>query len=281
VQIDQSGAEALVVAYLCRHGNFRDLFLHGVKSHIYVALHAFKDVWAERFPEIWNPRFLASPIPKLDTIPNWDKMKKAIASSDHWPSEERYYYIAKMICHASNYGIEPFALQLNILIKSEGTIVLTLKQAKAFLDLYHSLFPEIREWHEEIKYKLDQHAELRNLFGFPRLFTSYRGTKEDLKEALAYIPQSTVGTITNQAIVSLQRTIEMDGCDWDILNNKHDSFLIQVPDGEVDEAVRVGNLAMNQEMTTPRGEVFRMKSGCEIGKNWGHYDKETNPEGLK
>ena len=75
-------------------------------------------------------------------------MKKAIASSDHWPSEERYYYIAKMICHASNYGIEPFALQLNILIKSEGTIVLTLKQAKAFLDLYHSLFPEIREWHE-------------------------------------------------------------------------------------------------------------------------------------
>ena len=28
VQVDQSGAEALVVAYLCKHGNFRDLFLN-------------------------------------------------------------------------------------------------------------------------------------------------------------------------------------------------------------------------------------------------------------
>ena len=281
VQIDQSGAEALVVAWLCEHGNFRDLFLHGVKSHVFVALHAFKDQWEKRFPEIWNPKFISCKVGDLTKQDRWEQMDDKIKESDTWPALERYYYIAKTICHASNYGIEPYALQLNVLKKSEGTIVLTTRMAKKFLDLYHSLFPEIRRWHNTVRDELDTHGELRNLFGHPRVFSNYRGTPNDLKDALSFVPQSTVGCITHFAITRLQRFIETSPKPhWDILNNKHDSFLVQCPVQDLDECIKVGKEFMNQELTTPRGETFRMKSGCEVGYNWGHENKETNPDGL-
>jgi len=45
VQPDQAGAEALIVAYLAPAGKFRDLFINGVKSHVYVATHIFKQQW--------------------------------------------------------------------------------------------------------------------------------------------------------------------------------------------------------------------------------------------
>ena len=41
-QADQAGAEALIVAYLCKPGPFRNLFLQGIKPHVFVALHNFR-----------------------------------------------------------------------------------------------------------------------------------------------------------------------------------------------------------------------------------------------
>ena len=38
VQPDQAGAEALVVAYLCPPGQFRSLFLNGIKPHTLMQL---------------------------------------------------------------------------------------------------------------------------------------------------------------------------------------------------------------------------------------------------
>ena len=52
VQVDQSGAEALIVAYLCRNANFRKLFINGIKPHVFVALHIFNNVWKQKLREI-------------------------------------------------------------------------------------------------------------------------------------------------------------------------------------------------------------------------------------
>ena len=46
LQRDQSGAEALIVAYDSEPRDYRQLFIHNVKPHVYVALKLFKDVWA-------------------------------------------------------------------------------------------------------------------------------------------------------------------------------------------------------------------------------------------
>lgn len=283
VQPDQSGAEALVVAYLCRHGNFRDLFLNGIKSHVYVALHVFKQEWARRLPDIDVEGISLLPINLITKHPDWLRLKKLIDESDGWAAHERYYYIAKMICHASNYGITASAFRLNVLIKSEGRIVLTLKQAQYFLDIYHELFPEIREWHKEVDRIALEVGILYTCQGFPiNITVPLREMKK--KDLYAAVPQATVGVITHIAITNVYREICNRGLDWHLLNNKHDSLLVECPDSmpDIKECGRVSQKAISEQvLTSPRGEKFHMKSEAQWGRNWSSYDEKKNPNGLR
>ena len=89
VQTDQSGAEALAVAYLCKNGDFRQLFIHGVKPHVYVALHVFKDVWKKKMREsamVGDIRcdideILNTPICDLKSNPYWKDLDRLITVS--------------------------------------------------------------------------------------------------------------------------------------------------------------------------------------------------------
>lgn len=99
-QVDQSGAEALIVAYLCEPGRFRELFLHGVKPHVFVAMNVFLDRWKILCKDIDVNSFVSTPIPELKKREGWQILDKIIKESDNWKPSERYYYIAKMICHA-------------------------------------------------------------------------------------------------------------------------------------------------------------------------------------
>ena len=39
---------------------------------------------------------------------------------------------------------------------------------------------------------------------------------------------------------------------------------------------------MEQDLVSPvTGETFRMKSECQVGKNWGPFKKDKNEEGLQ
>lgn len=106
VQVDQSGAEALIVAYLCKPGDYRQLFLNNVKPHVYVALKLFKDVWTKKMKdkgglvEDFNIDLIdRTPIPELKQNPFWHDLDLLIKDSDNWKLTERYYYFAKQTCH--------------------------------------------------------------------------------------------------------------------------------------------------------------------------------------
>ena len=79
VQTDQSGAEALGVAYLCKDGDFRQLFIHGIKPHVYVAIHVFRDIWKKKMREYSVAgdvkcdidEILNTPIKDLKSNPYW------------------------------------------------------------------------------------------------------------------------------------------------------------------------------------------------------------------
>ncbi len=286
-QRDQSGAEALIVAYLCRNGNFRELFLNNIKPHVFVALHLFRDIWKEKIraenldihadiDELCN-----TSIANLYNNPFFKSVDKLIKSSDNWPPSERYYYIAKMVCHASNYGIRAGAFCINSLEKSRGKIVLTKKQAEYFLDMYHSLFPEIREWHREVEAQVSQTRILYNLFGEPLQFTGALNKESDFKEAISAVPQSTVAEITNIACAQFQNYVEDSGADWDLLGNGHDSILTQSPENESIDCQRIMKQFIEPELGSPRGEPFKMKSEGGTGRNWGPYSEKKNPDGLK
>lgn len=290
VNRDQSGAEALIVAYLTKHGLYRDLFLHGIKPHVYVALIVFTDIWQTELNKIHSgdlkpnaAEILSLPIVRLTSHPHWKTLDKLIRSSDSWSNDRRYYYISKQIVHASSYGMKAGMFQINTLEKSRGAVVISKKDAEKYLDIFHSTFPEIRQWHKEIERQLNDCRMLFNLQGFPRFFWSstYKYPEALLKEAYAFIPQSTVACITRQAYIDLQKYIEETTKDWDLLNDNHDSFMSQVPLLDERDAATKMKEYIEPQLVGADGSIFNMRSECQTGFNWGKWDAVKNPYGLK
>jgi len=285
LQADQAGAEALIVAYLCANGNFRALFLNGIKSHVFVGLHVFKNAWKKRVKYPGMLDILCTLNPKnLKIHPYFKEVELLIKDSDNWEAKERYYFIAKMICHASNYGMKAPTFQMNVLQKSDGAVALSLQECKMFLGLYHSLFPEIEQWHAHIRKQLEQTRVLKNLFGEARRFMEPTG--EDLfKQGYAFIPQSTVGEITNRAVVFLQNQLDnggyRDNMKLDLLQNGHDSILAQCCPAYSAEACDMLKRSLEQDLVAPDGTRFKMRAEVSVGGNWGPYNEKKNPSGLK
>ena len=266
VQVDQSGAEAMIVGYLCVPGNFRTLFLENIKSHVFVAMRLFPEIWAAELGRSID-EFCAAPITQLRSIKGWDELNKVIKASDDWSADRRYYFMAKMVCHASNYGMKFPTFRINILQKSRGAVALDTKEAKRFLSTYHKLFPEINQWHNETINVLKQTKMLKNLFGYPRTFTGLID-ESMYKEAYAFVPQSTVGCITNLAFVELQNRQDLLDMGVDVLQNNHDSVLLQCYEKDVPLVASEAMKHMNRKLVSPRGEPFQMRSEALVGHNW-------------
>lgn len=289
LQADQSGAEALIVAYDSKPADYRQLFIHNVKPHVYVAMKLFKEVWSKRLNTLSGfdiDTFDRTPIALLKQNPYWKDLDSIIKASDNWPISERYYYLAKQTCHSANYGIEAQTFRMNILEKSGGKIVISFKDAVKFLAIYRALFPEIVESNMRIAEQVERTAILYNMFGHPYCITDYKPDK--MKEYYAWPRQSTVAEITRTAFCDLQEYIEAQHKSWDILGDCHDSYLAQCPLYEVKDCKKKMQEYLNIELTSPvDGVKFRMKSEVNGGFNWspakdfvaGVY--QTNPTGLQ
>lgn len=289
VQVDQSGAEALIVAYLCRAAAYRQLFIHGIKPHSFLAMHLFKDVWVKKMKERGGliedlniDELCSLSIPELAQNPFWNDLDLVIKASDNWQTSERYYYFAKQTCHSANYGIEENTFRMNVLDKSGGKVVISASDARKYLQTYRGLFPEIPEWNEHVKDVVKQTKMLYNLFGYPYQITNQNITDSDMKEYIAWGPQSTVGQITETASCDLQEYIESERKDWDILADTHDSYMTQGLLWDVKERISKMSEFMNQSFESPIDKApFNMRSEYAVGFNWMPRHKEKNPEGLQ
>lgn len=280
VQVDQSGAEAKVVAYLTRKGNFRALFDNKIKPHSFVAAHIFKEYWRDNFNHDFYD-VMELDIVALKASEIFQKFLKLIKTYDRDNLERPYYYIGKKTCHSANYKMMENTFAIDVLRESGGKIRLTLSEAKKFLGMYHFLFPEIRQWHAEVEQTLDKTKLLRNLQGYPRQFTN-TWSEGLIREAVAFVPQSTVGTITNIAITNMQNFIEDHKKEyWDVLQNGHDSMLLQCPDADIKECAIVAKGMIEQTLASPRGETFKMESEVSVGKCWSKYNEQSCPMGMK
>jgi DNA polymerase I-like protein with 3'-5' exonuclease and polymerase domains len=280
VQTDQSGAEAYVNSYLCRNGNYRAIFEHGIKIHSFVAMHIFSGIWCNKLGislREYEEQFLNVPIPHLPKNQLWkSQLEPLIKSSDDWPPSERYYYIAKMVRHARAYGAGANALQMNILKKSEGTIVITKQQAEYFIEVDNHLFPELLDWQTSIREQLSKDRTLYNLFGDRRIF--FGNFDETLfKSAYSFIPQSTVGVLTSVAIAELQQRLDnrndiLTEAGYDVLANGHDAILGQCKMGYEKVIAKEQEQALAKTFNTRYGE-FTMKSESSYGQDWYHLKK--------
>lgn len=272
VQTDQSGAEAYVVAYLAPKGRYRILLEKGIKLYNFVAMHIFRKVWEEKLGRDLQP-FIEASVEDLDKIEGWKELNKLIKSSDDWPASIRYYFICKMVVLAANYGMKGSTFQTNMLKKSEGTVIISKQQADFYLKFFHDLFPEIHQWHLLTQLALvNNKMTLKNLFGDERKFNGH--FDESLwKEAYAFIPQSTVGMLTNLAIAELQEMIDNDveevrGMEIDILSNQHDAILSQCKAEHAGKLARIQERLLGKTFLIGTENQFTMRSESNIGTNW-------------
>lgn len=273
IQCDCAGAEALIVAYECDDGRFRQLFNYGIKPHTFVAMNLFKPEWKKEQP--YDVEHLCTlQIPDLAKHPEWKLLSKVIKNT-----HERYF-IGKKTCHSFNYCKTAASFRFDVLKESEGKVVLTLPQSEMFEGIYHSLFPEIKKWQKETEEIVKETRTLRNLYGHPMHFGSHL-TDKVIRESIAWVPQSTVGVIGCEGFVNMQLYVEANDKDWDVLNNKHDSVLIQAPLNESLEAAKILATIMGVELVSTKGTKFQMKTEVAIGRNWSKWDAEDNPDGMK
>lgn len=269
VQVDQAGAEALIVAYMASRGRFRDLFLNKVKPHTYVAGHVFSSKFTQ-FKDKWY----IIPAAELVADPEWPAVRTFIQE------ESKYEYdLGKKICHAANYKMGPVTMRDNIIKETDGQVVLTIKDTKGFLAIYATLFPEVIAWQAEVIARARRDRVLYNLQGFPlRLERNWNDGYE--REAVSKIPQSTVACITHNAAIEVQQRIIRERLAWDLLNNKHDSVMVQAPEAEAMEAAKYLYDLMRPRLIGWDGTEFQMGAEASIGRNWGKWS-EKNPEGMK
>ena len=286
VNRDQSGADAKIVAYLCTHGPYRELFLHGIKPHTYIALHLFPDVWKKRYSAEKVIVALATPISKLQSLPFWKELASFIKASDDWAPTERYYYFGKKIAHAFSYGMRGEKLAMVIMQETQAEVVLDKHTADMWILRCSTFFPEIQNvFQHRVMMAAKMKSQLRNLFNFPFNITynTEKLSQNQLNELYSWIPQSTVACLNSHAYVLMQDYIEEHNKDWHILADTHDSITMEAPEGESEEcAKKLKEFYESKELVSPVDKVtFRMSTECQIGKSWTSYDPEKAPEGMR
>ena len=273
ISADQAGAEALIVANEAPRGRFIELFEVGIKPHTYLALHIFLEKFRGSYPveRYWcvSPRILSE-------LPEWPTLNSFIADD---PANEKEYKLGKTVIHASNYDMKWKTFQTNVLVMSQGSIILTPAEAKRFLEVHATVFPEIKAWQGDIRARLEATRTLRNLFGHPRVFNG-RMNEDTYRDGYSWIPQSTVGEITNNACVATQDHIETNRLAWDFVNNKHDSITVCAHESEELDAARWLKSSLEVDLRSTTGVRYKMKAEVSIGTNMDKWSKD-NLNGLK
>lgn len=122
---------------------------------------------------------------------------------------------AKTFVHAANYAVTARTLA--------ATLGITVHEAERLLTRYFGERPEVKDWHEAVGIQLQSHRFVENVFGYRRFY--FDRIEDLLKEALAWIPQSTVAIAVNLGIKAVERKLT-----WaEFLLQVHDSAVHQFP----------------------------------------------------
>jgi DNA polymerase-1 len=129
--------------------------------------------------------------------------------------------LAKGGGHATNYIVHASTLATALNINQS--------EAQSFIDNYFLRYPEIKDWHKRIWHELVTTQTISNAFGFRSVYFN-RITDATLREAVAWIPQSTVGLVINEAWERLEQTVPSA----EVLLQVHDELIYQIPTAELE-----------------------------------------------
>lgn len=134
---------------------------------------------------------------------------------DHRGPRRHKREFAKVFCHATNYGGSAKTIS-----EHTGRTVHEVSKAQ---DKWFGAHPAIKAWHEETARQVEKRRYVENRFGY-RWYIFDR-TDGILPEALAWVPQSTVGIVINSIWLEFHAHLP----EVQVLLQVHDSLAGQVP----------------------------------------------------
>lgn len=133
--------------------------------------------------------------------------------------DDREYYYAKQGVHLTNYGGSPQVLAM--------TLGITVHAAEQFQKKWFGAHPKIKIWQENVNMQLITKRYVENKYGYRRFY--FDRIEGLLKEALAWIPQSTVAVATNLGILRVDADSTLRSLGVQLLLQVHDSAVFQWP----------------------------------------------------
>lgn len=170
-------------------------------------------------------------------------------------SHPREYGMFKSLCHGTNYlgtadGIAP-------------RIGLLVHETERIQKWYLGLAFEIKRWQEDIKKQVNGRRYVENVFGYRNyFFEKIEGTIYN--QAVAWIPQSSVGCLINRGYVNIHNNLK----EVQVLLQVHDSLMGQFDSMHGDWALR--RIVEECEVPLPYDDPLIIPVGIVSSKSsWG------------
>lgn len=169
--------------------------------------------------------------------------------------------LAKTLVHAANYGIGERRFSQHI-GSSEA-------RARELLNQYHAMYPGIKRWHLQVKDLLNRSRILTTPMGRRRMFFGRWG-EDLLREAYAYVPQSTVGDLLNLGIIRAWPNLPPE---WYFVLQNHDAVLMQVPVETPEMHIYKFIKHYFEIPLTIEGVTFKIPVDIKVGDSWANMKK--------
>jgi DNA polymerase-1 len=179
--------------------------------------------------------------------------------------------LSKKLGHGSNYYGTPPTMARHAKI--------TTKLAQLFQDRYFPAFPGIPKWHRYVAQQLQQHQVLTTPFGRTRHFFGRPNDDATLREAIAFVPQSSTGDRMNLALWRIWKHLR--GAGVQLIAQVHDAVYFQYPERADEQEIISEALQLIDIRLSHNGRELIVPGEAKVGWNWGNWDEKKNPNGLK
>ena len=168
---------------------------------------------------------------------------------------KRERQLAKSFIHGTNYGGGPRTMAI-----AAGV---TVAQAERFQRIYFGTYPGIKRWHERTEHQLRTRRYVQNAFGYRRYY--FDRVDGLLPEALAWIPQSTVGNVIDRAWLNIHNNLP----EVKVLLQVHDSLAGEFPTHKKEWCLR--RMKEESSIVVPYEDPLIIPTGINCSeKSWGH-----------
>lgn len=177
----------------------------------------------------------------------------------------KLYYEIKRAVHATNYGVSAKSLA--------GILGWRVREAEEFQRRWFGLHPALLEWQRRVERELQTRRAVSNAFGFTR--TYFDRVDGLLPEALAWVPQSTVGIVCSKGIIQVRKS-----CPWvQFLLQVHDSANFQIPETHIH---RVGEIKSALLVVVPYDDPLTIDWSVKWSRDsWGSCAANDNDDLIK